>query len=166
MVAIEGGLVTAGSDDFIQLMVPRAVYPRVVQFLAEVMAAGDTSAPPVTPAAPVAGPTGESALGFVEWTEQDFRRLRALNPNPSVLALLDLCAERPGQPVSFSEVSTRAGRDHNHARADLGGLTQWVKGRFGRTNWPAPAQWGAGGTQEMWYVMAPSVAERWLRSAS
>ncbi len=149
----------ASNDDFINLPVPRRLYADVIQFLADRSSEAETA----SPASAATASRPNEKLGLREWTADDFRRLRALRPAPTVIAMLDLCAATPGHPVLFSQIRKAADRSDNQARADLGGLTRLVKNRFQRTNWPAPARWGA---NEMTYELGPDLAERWLQSAN
>jgi hypothetical protein len=103
-----------------------------------------------------------------EWTEQDFVRVREITSNPTVLALLDLTAKRPGDLVSFAELMEWAARTPAQARGDLAGLTMMVKRHFERSNWPVSVQWiqDAEGKWQAHYVASRAVADAWLSSAS
>jgi hypothetical protein len=78
----------------------------------------------------------------------------------TVLAALDLCAERASEWVPLRQVEERAGREPAQARADLAVLTMTVKRQFGRSNWPFTAQWRAG-DEQVCYSMSHQVAALW-----
>jgi hypothetical protein len=98
----------------------------------------------------------------VQWTADDVGRLREMEPNPTIQAVLDLASLHPGEPVTFSEVVAHSQQTGSQARAQLAGLTMIVKRRFGRSNWPFTARWGG---VEMLYTVDPPVAEAWLSGA-
>lgn len=74
---------------------------------------------------------------------------------------MELCADRAGEWASIREAEARAGRTPAEARADLAGLTQMVKRRFGRYNWPFSGQWGGGDEANRSYRTEASLAELW-----
>ena len=72
----------------------------------------------------------------VEWTAEDYLKAAESLTNITALGALDVCSERPGQWVTFEDITARTGRDPARARGDTGGLTSTVRARFGRSNWP------------------------------
>jgi hypothetical protein len=101
-----------------------------------------------------------SAYPEIDWTTADLKSLQD-RANSTTLAALRLCSTRPGDWISLREIEQEARRSAAEARADLGGLTNIVKRRFGRSNRPFENQWAAGGEQQFYYRMAPEIAERW-----
>jgi hypothetical protein len=114
----------------------------------------------VAPARSAKVTAAHAALPEVPWSEEDLRRLADIT-SATVLAALDLCAERPGIPVPLREIEQRAGREPAQARADLAVLTMRTKRLFGRSNWPFVAQWAAGGEPQFYYTMDPDTAIQW-----
>jgi hypothetical protein len=113
----------------------------------------------VAPARASASSTEAEALPEVAWTKEDLSRLREI-ASATVLAALDLCAERASEWVPLRQVEERAGREPAQARADLAVLTMTVKRQFGRSNWPFTAQWRAG-DEQVCYSMSHQVAALW-----
>lgn len=95
------------------------------------------------------------------WSREDIHRLSHEVTNPTVICLLDLCAERPADTVPFGDLVLKSGRTHPQARGDLAGLTIWLKGRFARRNWPVEFVWAAHGDSQNYYRMSPDVAAWW-----
>lgn len=104
---------------------------------------------------------GLDQLPTVDWTVEDYERLARVATNPTVLAAIDLCSERPTTWVSLREIEATAGRTKYQARADLAGLTVLVKKRFNRSNWPIEFGWEAGGPDQAWYRMSQNQADAW-----
>ena len=99
-------------------------------------------------------------LPEIHWSSADLTRLREL-ANPTVLAVLDLCSESPGEWVPLRTIEERAARTPPQARGDLAGLTMTVKRRFDRSNWPFAAEFGAGGEQQSYYRITDDLAVAW-----
>ena len=99
-------------------------------------------------------------LPEIHWSSVDLTRLREL-ANPTVLAVLDLCSESPGEWVPLRTIEERAARTPPQARGDLAGLTMTVKRRFDRSNWPFAAEFGAGGEQQSYYRITDDLAVAW-----
>ncbi len=97
----------------------------------------------------------------IEWTRNDIEHLRSVLYNPTLVALFELCAARPGEYVSLGAAAERSGQSQAQARGATGGLTTLVRGRFGRGNWPIGAEWAVGGEAQMYYWMSPQIAEWW-----
>lgn len=100
----------------------------------------------------------------IEWTADDFVQLRRMVKNPTVVVLLEMCSAAPGGLVSLRDVEREASRTPAQARADLAGLTTFVKNRFGRCNWPLSVETGPDGTAV--YVMTHWQAEHWIGACS
>lgn len=103
-------------------------------------------------------------LPFVEWTTADLAALGRV-ANVTTRTALDLCAEKPDGLVSLTEIVEAASVTRPAARGQLAGLTMVMKRRFGRRNWPFVVKWAADGTQQAFYTMTATTAERW-RGAS
>ena len=102
-------------------------------------------------------------LGDIDWTPEDMARLRSVATNATVIAMIDLGAEHPGEWISLPAIRERADRTQFQARGDLAGLTMMLKHRFGRRNWPMEARWGAGGAPELvYYRLPPHLAYGWV----
>jgi len=84
--------------------------------------------------------------------------------NATTRAALDLCADRPGESVSLTEIVEAAGVVRPVARGQLAGLTMVIKHRFHRGNWPFSTDWAADGTQQAFYKMSVDAAERWRQA--
>lgn len=117
----------------------------------------------VSPGTPTAEVSTEK-LPKVEWTVVDLIALGRV-ANATTRAALDLCADRPGEAVSLTEIVEVAGVARPVARAQLAGLTMVIKHRFRRGNWPFRADWAADGTQQAFYRISADAAERWRQAA-
>ena len=103
----------------------------------------------------------------LDWTREEIERLASLITSPFNLRLLDICAERPGEWVSLSDVR-EAGSAEEQARwpqarfgaGALGGLTQRVRREFGRGNWPMEYEYVTGGDSRR-YRFSRDVALWW-----
>ena len=146
-----------GADEIVNFPVPRRYLPVVIRALADAMDDG-VPAPPV--------PTPHSA-SYGGWTREEIRQLKREVQNPTVLALLNLTAERAGEWVSLSEVQEKAGRTRFEARGDLAGFTQLVKRHFSATKpegtWPVMFDWRPSPDRETRavYSMPPDIASWW-----
>jgi hypothetical protein len=80
----------------------------------------------------------------VPWTLEDFRRLSSEARHAGVRAVLNECSARSNQWVALSEILSGSELSHPQLRAALAGLTQIVKRRFGRSNWPFESALGRG----------------------
>lgn len=112
-------------------------------------------------------PTSEIStekLPRVEWTSADLVALGRV-ANATTRTALDLCAEKPDEYVSLTEVVDAAGVTRPEARGQLAGLTMVTKRRFGRRNWPFTVGWGIDGTQTAFYTMSAITAELWRVAA-
>jgi hypothetical protein len=158
--------------EIVQFPVPRRYLPIVVQALANAMNPGAPPAPSDPSPAPavdghpfgfVPPPTsGGTDLPAIPWTLED---LRALSPivsaRPVLQKLFDLTAAEPDVPISFPDLVEKAEASRGQARAALAGLTQHVRRRFKRANWPVVFEWGLNGDAQAHYRMTPEVAELW-----
>lgn len=99
-------------------------------------------------------------LPVVEWSIRDLVTLGRM-ANVTTRTILDLCSEQPGRPVSLTSVVDAAGVPRTAARGQLAGLTQVVKRRLGRRNWPFKVEWAADGTSQAFYVITGQVATLW-----
>jgi hypothetical protein len=71
----------------------------------------------------------------------EFSTLASVLTNEGMRGALDLCASRPGEWVTYPEISEYTGRSRAELRADLGALTRLVKKTFGKNSWPFEAPW-------------------------
>ena len=71
----------------------------------------------------------------------DFQELASVLTNEGMRGALDLCANRPGEWVMYSEISEYTGRSRAQLRAGLGVLTKLVRKRFGKNSAPFEAPW-------------------------
>ena len=117
----------------------------------------------VAPGTPTAEISTEQ-LPRVEWTSADLVGLGRI-ANTGTRTTLDLCAERPDEYVSLTEIIEAAGITRPVARAHLAGLTMVTKRRFGRRNWPFTIGWAVDGTQTASYIMSTTTAELWRAAA-
>lgn len=99
-------------------------------------------------------------LPFVEWTTEDLVKLGQI-ANLTTRSTLDLCSEQPAVPVSLTQIVDATGVARPAATAQLAGLTQTVKRRLERRNWPFTAQWDVDGTGQAFYVISEEAAKRW-----
>lgn len=113
-----------------------------------------------------APPAAGDEYPALPWTVADFVQLQQVTANPTILALLELCSSRPGEPVSLDEVVARTGRSRPVIRGDLAALTVIAKRRFARRNWPLKAEWAAGGDQQMYYRMTADEAAVWCDAST
>lgn len=97
----------------------------------------------------------------VEWSQADMERLAESLQNPTLLALLDLCAASPGEFVPFAEAIAAGGQTPPQARGATGGFTPWVRKWFARNNWPMEYQWSVRGDSQMHYRLQPALATWW-----
>lgn len=77
----------------------------------------------------------------VPLSASEFRTLASVLTNEGMRGALDLCASRPGDWVTYPEISEYTGRSRAQLRADLGALTRLVKKTFGKNSWPFEAPW-------------------------
>lgn len=116
----------------------------------------------VAPGTPTAEVPTEK-LPKVDWSEVELIVLgRAANI--VTRTTLDLCADRPDQYVSYSEILETAGVTSPVARSQFAHLTMLIKRRFGRRNRPFTPKWNVDGTQQAFYTMPASTADLWRRA--
>jgi hypothetical protein len=151
---------TQDTDEIVQVPVPRRHLTAVYRALAESMGTAAGTPPPTVP------PTlmgGNQQLPVVPWTAADLKRLKEMIRTPTPRVVLDMTTERLGERIPLQAIAKRAGRTRDQARADLGGLTQLVRRRFGRNNWPFEVEWMEGGFAT-YYCESPEIA-RWWKEA-
>ena len=105
-------------------------------------------------------PSAPSDDRFQWWPKDHVVQLKQEVHNPTVLALLNLAAERAGEWVSFDEVHHKAGRSVRQAMGDLAGFTQLIKRHFKQNVegwWPVDIRSGT----PLGYRMPPEVARYW-----
>jgi hypothetical protein len=93
------------------------------------------------------------------WDENMVRQLAGEVSYVGVLALLDRCAETPGEWVSKSEVEESLGMDPLTLRNQLGALSKAAKRLFGRVTWPV--EWKKEQDGKYIYRMDGAVAKWW-----
>ena len=149
-------------DEFLNVPVPRRLYPLVIQTLANAL--GGESSFPAEASPPVHASNPGPAIPALKppptarpWTVEELQVLRR-SQNPTVEALLDLTCAAPGKRVTFQEVYERAGRSYGQARADLAGFTRLIVKTLGREAWPVNVVQGPEG---LTYHADPAVAELW-----
>jgi len=104
-------------------------------------------------------------LPWADWTEADLVALgRAANITPKTT--LDLCADRPDQFVSYTEIIETAGVTSPMARSQFAHLTMLVKRRFERRNRPFVMEFNVDGTQQAFYKVPLELAELWHKAAA
>jgi hypothetical protein len=99
------------------------------------------------------------------WHRDEVNQLQQEVLNPTILALLDLVAERPGKLVSFDKVYEKAGRTQRQAMGDLAGFTQLIKRRFKRNEegwWPVDIHPG----KSLQYSIPEEIAGYWREARS
>lgn len=97
----------------------------------------------------------------VEWTEDDLNRLAAVLTNPTLLAVLDLCAGSPNEWIPMSAVIGRSQQTAPQVRGAMGGFTTMIRGRFKRGNWPIDVEWSREGDEQSHYQMRSQFADWW-----
>lgn len=99
----------------------------------------------------------------VDWTDTDVEQLARQLTGPTILAILDACADSPDEWVNWGDIRDRlddegvSGPSHG-----MRALTTRLKRRFGRSNWPMEYQWPdyPDGDRRM-FRMPAEVAEWW-----
>lgn len=90
----------------------------------------------------------------------DFATLASSMTNPVVRGMLDLCAGRPGEWVSYTEVCEYTGQSRPQLHASLSGLTRLMKKQCGKNSWPFEARRMA--DRDGWFArMKEEQAEWW-----
>ena len=147
-------------DDIVSFPVPRKHLGAVVKALADAMSPSPAQTAAAAATAPP--PHGSGApYAIVPWTKDELRLLKQLLAGrPAPLAMFNLAAKRPGQAISFEEIYKSAKVSRESARAAFAGLTQLVRRRFNRGNWPIGWEWATAGTTAS-YRMTPEVAALW-----
>ncbi len=115
----------------------------------------------VAPTRAARKPKATAAFPEIEWSADDYAKAAQILANPTALAALDLCSQRPDEWVPFEEVIAASGRGPAQARGDTGGLTFQLRKHFGRSNWPYEARWAAGGQQQVYYRMTEAQGTMW-----
>ncbi len=114
---------------------------------------------PGTPSTEIAS----EKLPWVDWSEAD---LVALGRAANIVTrtTLDLCSERPGDYVGYTQITEAAEVTRAVTRSQFAHLTMLIKRQFGRRNRPFTMEWNVDGTQEASYTMPASTAELWHRA--
>jgi len=146
----------SASEQIVLVPVPVRYLEAVYRALAH--AGGDE---PVIPPEASAEPGSHRA-----WTKDEIATLRRELGNATVLTLLNLTAERPGEWVTLSEIEHKAGRSHAEARGDLAGFTRLIKRVFATKPtgaWPVLFEWKPSPDVETraQYRMPPDIALWW-----
>jgi hypothetical protein len=145
------------SEEFVQVAVPRSLYPRVLRILADAMAEQAHVPQPDL--------TNQNSAGKRDgpWTAEEVRRLRPLiAKNPTAFTLMEMTCANPGVRVSFKDVKVQAGRKHGDARADLASLSRITSHRLNRDHWTVHVEKGPDGS--IVYDASPEVAAAWKNS--
>ena len=138
---------SSAANSYVSVPIPVRHYDAVMQALAAATAA---EAPSSTAA------TSDAS----RWTQAELSEL-AGRANAMTLAILDLGAHQPGELVSIRDAEAHAGVSRGVARGQLAGLTQLVRRRFKRQDWPFEVRWAAGGEKIAYYVVSDTVAKLW-----
>jgi hypothetical protein len=85
--------------------------------------------------------------------------------NEGARGVLDLCASRPGDWVTFAEACEYAGRSRAELRADLGALTRLLRRRFGKNN-PGWEFKRDSDKEDFVWRLSPELAALWMDAAS
>jgi hypothetical protein len=97
--------------------------------------------------------------GNGEWTRDMVRQLKDSLHYPGPRAMLDMTAERPGEPVRFAEVLERSGRSAKQVAAELGAMSKLARRLFdGQKVWPVTWSQASDGSR---YVMKSRIAAWW-----
>jgi hypothetical protein len=99
-------------------------------------------------------------LDEIAWSRDDFATLLDL-AFPVPIAAMTLCAERPLEWVSSTEIYEEAGVEPLSGRGQLAGFGYSVRTRFGRSNPPWDTRWKAGGENLAYYRLAADEALTW-----
>jgi hypothetical protein len=97
------------------------------------------------------------------WTSDMLHRLADAVSYPGALALLDRCAQRPGQWVPKSEVEEEYAFSAIQLRNELGALSKKTVKLFGQAIWPMEWRKERGVYS---YRMEPTVAQWWTSARS
>lgn len=104
------------------------------------------------------------------WTKAMVEQLwREVVHLPGVAALFEVCAEHPGEDVTYSAVLARSGLDPMQQKNEHARLSRVATELFGDKRWPIENWQGpltsAGGKAEMIYRMPAEVAAWWRDAA-
>lgn len=94
----------------------------------------------------------------------DFAALASSVTSVAVRGVLDLCARRPGEWVSYTEACDYTGQSRPRLHAGLGGLTRLVKRQFGKNSWPFEARRMADGND--WFARMTQQQAAWWTAAT
>jgi hypothetical protein len=86
---------------------------------------------------------------------------RSLDLRSGARTMLDLCASRPGELITFDEVVTASGLGPTQVRGQMGAMTKLLKKLFHQPEWPVITHWGVRGVQQASYEMHADVARMW-----
>ena len=152
----------------VSVPVPTWLLPEVYELLGRRMSEGRTRhlsepmhAPRVSEASrPYLGQEHGEMLGQRRFTGAELGLLkRALDPRSLPRTMLDMCAELPGEPISFDQVVARAGLESAQAKGQLGAFTKILKKLFRNPQWPVVVHFGSQG--QATYIMPEGMARIW-----
>ncbi|WP_149183332.1 hypothetical protein [Streptomyces sp. TRM49041] len=156
---------TQQAQEFISVPVPREYVTKVYAYLAQL--SGTAPSPSESPVDGDAGVEEDGKYPYVEWSVEDLRELTVaqLPSVQAVVGLLDILAEQPGNPVSYTFLVDRLAVERNQLRGSLAAFTRVVHKRHRRRNWPMTWEEGAGENpeykSEFFYTVSETIAERW-----
>jgi hypothetical protein len=75
------------------------------------------------------------------WSAAELQELASVLTNEGMRGALDLLASRPGEWITYADISEYTGKSRAQLRASLGALTRLIKKRLGKNNWPFEAPW-------------------------
>jgi hypothetical protein len=95
------------------------------------------------------------------WDEPSLRQL-SIQGNEATLALLDLCAAEPDEPVKVVDIASHAGLTPEQVRGQLAGLTMRIRNAkhgFPQNVWPVTVTFDPNGLAM--YTFEPALAAQW-----
>jgi hypothetical protein len=110
-------------------------------------------------------PVGQQEYLADPLSAADFATLASSVTNAGIRGMLDLCAPRPGEWVSYTEVCEYTGRSRAELRGDLAGLSRLLRKRLGKKSWPFKAQLTAD-KKEWSYRMDDEQAAWWIAATA
>ncbi|HEX6482748.1 MAG TPA: hypothetical protein VF043_28230 [Ktedonobacteraceae bacterium] len=136
-------------EDFVNIPVPKSRVEEVFRLLS-------------TPKANVVSSPAVLNSGDSEWWTMDrIAKLKGAISNPTVIALLNMTAERADEWVGFDEIWRTRGITAGKARGDLAGLTRIIKRTFQDNEkgwWPVEIR---DATVPIAYRMPVEIERRW-----
>jgi len=154
------------SNDMLLLPVPKRLYARMVQALAQEMHNISKQGPNAAHSNDAVSTVLESEV-VKSWTKEQTAELKRVVDNPTVRTMLNLAAERRGDWVALGDLEERLARPSDGIRADLAGLTRLCHKRFGKKGpntdvWPLYVDWRVSADSVTRYRMPEEISRWWL----